>query len=88
MTCDKQPIETTHRAELEPKKMSTWKQNPDLMERLTEAQNSPALEHQDVMTWAAMCSTRDELLRHVENCERRAENYVALAKTRRARKAA
>ncbi len=68
--------------------MTAWEQNSDLMDRLTEAQNSPALEHQDVMTWAAMCATRDELLRHVENCERRAENYVAPVRTRRARKAA
>jgi hypothetical protein len=67
--------------------MATWKQNPDLMARLTDAQNHPCFEHQDILTWAAMCDTRDELTRHVENCERRAANYVPPVR-RRARKAA
>lgn len=66
----------------------TWKQAPDLMDRLTEAQNSPCFEHQDVMTFAGMCDSRAELLRHVENCETRVANYVAPVRVRRARKAA
>jgi hypothetical protein len=52
--------------------MSTWRSNPDLIERLTTAQNSPALANQDVMTWAGLCETREELERHVVACEQRA----------------
>jgi hypothetical protein len=64
----------------------TWRDNPDLMSRLTEAQNSPAFEHQDILTWAAMCDTRAELERHVLNCETRAANYVPVRRPRRSRK--
>jgi len=61
-----------------------WRDCPDLMARLEEAQNSPALEHVDVMTFAAMCDTRDDLTRHVENCEQRVRFYVQPRKRRRA----
>ena len=56
-------------------KIPTWKANPDLMERLTKAQNNPVHEHIDVLSWAGMCDDRAELLRHVEYCESRAEEY-------------
>ena len=52
--------------------MSAWRSNPDLMDRLTEAQNSVALQNVDVMTWAGMCDSREELERHVVACEKRA----------------
>jgi len=58
--------------------MSTWRQNPDLMARLTAAQN--ALERPiDIMTFAGMCSTREELERHVVHYE----GVVANQKPRR-----
>ena len=57
--------------------MCTWKANPDLMERLATAQNHPKYEHQDILTWAAMCDDRAELLRHVERCEQKCAEYVA-----------
>ena len=63
--------------------MAIWKECPDLLDRLTEAQNSEAFEHQDVMTWAGMCDTRDELERHVVICEQRAANFVTPARRRR-----
>lgn len=66
--------------------MTPWRECKDLMARLTETQNHPCFEHQDILTWAALCESRDELLRHVEACERRAANYVA--PRRRTRKAA
>ena len=61
-----------------------WKDCPDLMLRLTDAQNHPAFEHQDVLTFAAFCDTRDELTRHVENCEHLVRSYVPPRKRRRA----
>ncbi len=60
-----------------------WKDCPDLMQRLEYAQNSPVFEHQDILTWAAMCDTREELERHVVNCEERSAKYVASARRRR-----
>lgn len=45
--------------------MPVWKQHPDLMERLAEAQNHPACINIDIMTWAAFCDSREELERHV-----------------------
>jgi hypothetical protein len=63
--------------------MPVWKQNPDLMIRLTEAQNHPCFEHQDILTFAAFCDTRAELERHVVACEDRAARYVAPVRRRR-----
>jgi len=63
-----------------------WKQHPDLMARLGTAQNHPANINQDIMTWAAMCDTREELEAHVAWYEDRAARYVA--PKRRQRKAA
>lgn len=50
----------------------TWKQAPDLIARLTEAQNHPRNVNQDIMTFAGMCNSRDELERHVVRYEERA----------------
>lgn len=47
----------------------SWKDEPELMARLTAAQNTPKNWNRDVMTFAGMCSSRAELLRHVEACE-------------------
>lgn len=66
--------------------MAVWRDNPDLMARLIEAQNHPANEHIDIMTFAALCTSREELERHVAYYEQRAANYVP--PRRRARKAA
>lgn len=56
--------------------MSTWRANPDLMTRLTTAQNHQANINQDIMTFAGMCDTREELLAHVERYEERAKEEV------------
>ena len=56
--------------------MSTWRDNPDLMARLTRAQNHPANVDRDVMTFAGFCTDRAELLAHVETCERAIAEYV------------
>jgi len=66
----------------------SWRDTPDLIERLTEAQNSQALEHQDVMTWAGMCDSREELERHVVTCEGRVARWVAPVRRRSSKKAA
>jgi len=54
-----------------------WKQETALMSRLADAQNHPANINQDIMTWAAMCDTREELEAHVLHAEDRAARYVA-----------
>jgi len=53
-----------------------WKQETALMSRLADAQNHPANINQDIMTWAAMCDTREELEAHVLHAEDRAARYV------------
>ncbi|MFG1294082.1 hypothetical protein [Xanthobacter versatilis] len=53
-----------------------WRQCPDLMVRLTTAQNHPANVRIDIMTFATMCDSRDELERHVERYERAAAEFV------------
>lgn len=57
--------------------MATWKQNPDLMDRLVKAQNHPANLRIDIVTFAGFCDTREELERHVVRYETEAANYVA-----------
>lgn len=64
--------------------MSVWKNNPELMARLTTAQNHEANINQDIMTFCAFFTTVEQLERHVEHYEERAANYVPLKKRRRA----
>jgi len=45
----------------------SWKQSPELMDRLRTAQN--AYDCIDIMTFAGMCSTEAELRAHVERYE-------------------
>lgn len=49
--------------------VSVWRANPDLMARLTKAQNHKANINIDIMTFAGWCDSRDELLLHVERYE-------------------
>ena len=51
----------------------SWKQEPELMTRLGSAQNHPANANIDIMTFAGMCESREELLRHVERYEAKAD---------------
>lgn len=44
-----------------------WKQSPDLMARLTKAQNRNS--HIDIMTFAGWCETEAALQAHVEYYE-------------------
>ena len=53
--------------------MSIWKQNPDLMARLSAAQNAPENCAIDIMTWAGFCDSREELEQHVLRYERKAK---------------
>lgn len=48
--------------------MAIWKQNPDLMDRLTAAQNALRTPI-DILSFAGMCDSRGELQRHVERYE-------------------
>lgn len=64
----------------------SWRQAPDLMARLTAAQNHPANVSQDIMTFAGFCDTRAELEAHVVRYETIAANWVA--PTKRGRRAA
>jgi hypothetical protein len=64
--------------------MSIWKANPDLMARLTKAQNDPANINQDIMTFAGFCDSREELMAHVVRYELKAAVYVAPKGKRRA----
>jgi hypothetical protein len=63
--------------------LSIWRQNPELMARLSDAQNHEANVNLDIMTFAGMCDTREELERHVLYYEARAANYVAPVKAKR-----
>lgn len=45
----------------------SWKQSPELMERLRAAQN--AYDCIDIMTFAGLCSSEAELRAHVERYE-------------------
>ena len=53
----------------------TWKDAPDLMADLVKAQNSPANIDQDIMSFAGMCESREELAVYVARYEIRAQNY-------------
>lgn len=58
--------------------MATWQQNPDLMNRLIAAQNELTTPI-DILTFAGMCDSRAELLRHVEHYERRVSSQTPRA---------
>ena len=62
----------------------SWKDAPDLMARLSEAQNHCANINQDIMTFAGFCNSRDELEGHVCRYEIRAQNYEQDREHRRA----
>lgn len=53
----------------------TWKDAPDLMAALATAQNHPANIGQDIMSFAGMCDSRDELELHLCRAEIRAQNW-------------
>lgn len=67
--------------------MSTWQTNPDLMTRLTQAQNALRTPI-DIMTFAAFCDTREELERHVVRYEEQVAAQPAPRARRVTRKAA
>lgn len=50
----------------------SWKNHPDLMARLTTAQNHPKNIRQDIMTCVGFFDSEAELIRHVEFYEGRA----------------
>jgi hypothetical protein len=50
-------------------KTFSWRDAPDLMDRLIRAQNHPSNSTTDILTIAGLFDSRAELLRHVEFCE-------------------
>lgn len=64
--------------------MAIWKNHPDLMERLYEAQNHEANINQDIVTFCAFFETRAELERHVLHYENRVLAFVPKKRGRRA----
>ena len=50
-------------------KALSWRDAPDLMDRLIAAQNHPSNATHDILTFAGLCDSRAELQRHVEHCE-------------------
>lgn len=49
----------------------SWKDEPELMARLIEAQNHPANLMIDIMTFAGFCASRDMLNTHVIRYEQK-----------------
>ena len=62
----------------------TWKDAPELMARLSAAQNHPANVNIDIQTFAGLCENAAELLRHVERYEAKAASYIAPQRRRKA----
>ncbi len=50
-------------------KAYSWKDYPELMARLSSAQNEGRNLTRDVMTFAGFCESAEALERHVEACE-------------------
>ncbi len=50
----------------------SYRKEPELMDRLSAAQNADANQHIDIMTFAALCESRAELERHVSFYETQA----------------
>ncbi len=55
----------------------SWKQSPELMARLADAQNHPRNENQDIMTIVGFFDSEDRLRAHVEYYEARAAKKAA-----------
>jgi hypothetical protein len=53
----------------------SWKDAPDLMDALAIAQNHPANSMIDIMTFAGLCNSRDELELHLARYEIHAQNW-------------
>jgi len=71
----------------------SWRNHPDLIARLTTAQNHPSNSNIDIMSYAGWCESREELEKHVERYEAkveqaRLEQRDKLRKQRKQRKAA
>lgn len=52
----------------------SWKDAPDLMEALTRCQNSRFNADRDILTFAGLCASRDELEAHLCAEEIRVQN--------------
>jgi len=50
----------------------SWMNEPELMARLSACQNNGKNDHQDIMTYAGWCGSREALVSHVELYEARA----------------
>ena len=47
----------------------SWKDAPDLMDALARTQNAPCNSNIDIMTFAGLCTSREELEAHVARYE-------------------
>ncbi len=61
----------------------SWKDAPDLMDALARTQNAPCNCNIDIMTFAGMCDSREELEAHVRRYEQY-ETDAEMAAIRRA----
>lgn len=50
-------------------KAFSWRDAPDLMDRLVRCQNHPSNTTTDILTIAGFFDSREELQRHVDFCE-------------------
>jgi hypothetical protein len=52
----------------------SWRDEPEMIDRLTRAQNG-IRANVDVMTFAGLCESREQLEAHVIACEEKAADY-------------
>ena len=50
----------------------SWRDSPELMQRLNAAQNSPPNWGIDITTYAGLCGSEGKLKSHVEHYEKKA----------------
>jgi hypothetical protein len=62
----------------------SWKNAPDLMDRLSSTQNAPCNCVIDIMTFAGFCTSREQLETHVSRYEAREAAAIHAAAYKRA----
>lgn len=72
-------------AETVSQSISAWRANPDLMDRLIAAQNH-LIVPVDIVTFAGMCDSREELERHVVRYEGEVRDQKPVVARRSSRK--
>lgn len=62
----------------------SWRNAPDLMQRLNDTQNHPANDSQDITTIVGFFTSREEMERHVVFYEQKAAAWVPKPRRRKA----